>query len=430
MTHARTLPRYVSAFGLLACFMVAFPSLAQAAFPPGHPYHLDTARARITAKYATSAVEQMGTRQIGVTARVKHSGLPGAVTRYTNVQTYIPASKVRVAGLAALGRGVMHPGVQLAVAAAGFLWSQQYGIYTLTDSDNSTLDPADDDYAHQEKYWLLPQGGPPYYLPAHRTRTKGQMKSFMQDRLTSRGFYFCGWALDDNTRVRFISSSYSNCSYSSAGRMADIKDCSNSPNSTYCGTDYQMAEPVPTPVPTENLDQIDPYIEPSLIDELWNDQTWDENITHWSWDGSDLDPTLEQTSSDSPTTSEVMAQAQAQNENLYAQLTGEDQPNTDVVVDGNTADDEMLDQWNEPIPPFGDTDPDWQVETIDTMPDYDIGLAPGTCPLPVDVNVPLYGSFSISFQPACDLASWLRGVVIALSLIASLYIVLGTRRTV
>ncbi|KFF49981.1 hypothetical protein GY26_04740 [Gammaproteobacteria bacterium MFB021] len=119
--------------------------------------------------------------------------------------------------------------------------------------------------------------------------------------------------------------------------------------------------------------------------------------------------------------------------NQQAQLAGEDKPYPDTATDpGQSASDELLDQVNQP-PPDGDADfppqePQWQVDVIDTLPDYDVGLGAGACPAPAVIPLPLgWGSFELNWQPICDFAGWIRGAVIAVGFIAALYIVLGVR---
>ncbi|AXY43787.1 hypothetical protein D1793_17155 [Halomonas sp. JS92-SW72] len=86
----------------------------------------------------------------------------------------------------------------------------------------------------------------------------------------------------------------------------------------------------------------------------------------------------------------------------------------------------MLDRWDEPVPNFTEVNPEWQVETIDELPSYNIGIGSGQCPSPTVINLPfpLNSNLVINWQPFCDLAAMIRGAVIAVAMILSLYIVL------
>lgn len=70
-----------------------------------------------------------------------------------------------------------------------------------------------------------------------------------------------------------------------------------------------------------------------------------------------------------------------------------------------------------------------EVPTIDLeTPTYDSGLpTSASCPAPVSV-VTMFGTWEISFQPACDLATAIRVPLIAISYLMAGFIVVGVRR--
>ena len=86
----------------------------------------------------------------------------------------------------------------------------------------------------------------------------------------------------------------------------------------------------------------------------------------------------------------------------------------------------MLDRWDEPVPDFTEVNPEWQVETIDELPSYNIGIGSGQCPPPTVITLPfpLNSTLTLNWQPFCDLAAMIRGAVIAVAMILALYIVL------
>ncbi|WP_431025026.1 virulence factor TspB C-terminal domain-related protein [Halomonas sp. H5] len=423
MTHARTLTRYACLAGLIAGLLVAVPSLTHAqGFPPGHPYHIDTARARIMQKYATSAVERMGERQIEVRARVRHSGLPGNVTRYTTVGTYIPASKVRMGAMAALGRGVMHPGLQVAILAAGWAWSQSQGIHQPYVDEEGLFE------SQEGISWSAP------FCSGERFVSAGAAWSCF--RSSQPGIHkFRDFTSPTSTYPAGTMRVHYRCDPDGSGCLSASMISSSYPPTT---DTYSSPDSLNESVPESDYAQLDQHIPHELVNQLWQSrwqdhQDWLQDIGYWSKSGSDLSSEagrdLSKVSSESGTTAEVMKKAAEQNENLYAQLTGEEEPNTETETDARTADDEQLDRWDEPIPEFPEEEPEWQVEVIDSLPSFSFGLGSGSCPAPVTIPHPLGGSFTIEFQKLCDLASMIRGAVIAICMILALYIVLGTRAT-
>ncbi len=182
----------------------------------------------------------------------------------------------------------------------------------------------------------------------------------------------------------------------------------------------------PTSVSPEDVaDRVDPHLPPELAEQLWNGQPipeWQEAISVIGIPATEV----ESKGQDMPEVATKVAQRAA---NIISQLLGEESPYPETGTGGQTADDELVDMWNEPIPDFPEVEPEWQVEEIDSLPSFSFGLGSGSCPAPVTIAHPLGGSFTIEFQKFCDLASMIRGAVIAICMILALYIVLGTRAT-
>jgi len=63
------------------------------------------------------------------------------------------------------------------------------------------------------------------------------------------------------------------------------------------------------------------------------------------------------------------------------------------------------------------------------VPEYDSGLPTmAACPAPVQLSLGAWGSQEISLTPACDVASAIRGPLLALSYLIAAFIVVGVRR--
>lgn len=417
MTHARTLTRYACLAGLIAGLLAPVSSLAQG-FPSGHPYHSSNSRANIAAKYGIAMSQQSGTAMVEVGYRARHTGLPGGVTRYTNGRALIPAATIRTGALSALSRGVRHPGFQIAVLAAGFIIANDGNIYS------EFFDPDDNEFSSYD-------GSSLDTFEAYRGRFGNNSPCYSENMsavIACFKPFVMNWYGADGAELSSVTLQNTNEFVLRFGWWKHHPPSSGVSINYFYGIspndNYEPYNPAPVPITDSELAEIDPHIPPELVDELWADSgsipEWEEAITMLPFDNI---------FAEGNTTSEVYQSARQANENLYAQLSGEPEPNPDQTTIGGTAGDEMVDMWNQPIPDFPEAEPEWQVEEITTLPDFSFGLGAGSCPAPVTIPHPLGGSFTIEFQKLCDLASMIRGAVIAICMILALYIVLGTRAT-
>ena len=102
--------------------------------------------------------------------------------------------------------------------------------------------------------------------------------------------------------------------------------------------------------------------------------------------------------------------------------------------DGDGTGDPGGEQPNVPSPEYpGDIPMPWAEGTIPSTPDgqWSSGLGGGSCPASKSVAVGLGGvstTVNFSFQPLCDFATLIRGLVLACAAIASAYIIAGVRK--
>lgn len=413
MTHARTLPWYVGAAGLVAGLLVAFPSLA---FEKVHISNVTVGGSTPT------------TINAYVNARYQYSPLDSR--RYYKWQVPVAKSTLRTGALAALGRGVMHPGFHAAVLATGYIISES-GIF----KDTSPSIPPE-----FEQYDVIEEG---VYYRIYNNRsdsyefapTLWQIGVIASNILCESPQVSDCSVSDFDTPRRYLYIDYTTTEFGSPSDRRTQRSYS-----VFSGDPYQYVDPNAglTPVSESDLENIDPHIPPQLLEELWADLKPDVTTRPFTitpqtypepWynqlDVSSLP--LSQLSTTGTPAPEVVTHVAKQMENLDAQMEGREKPHPSVTVaPGASADEEMLDRWDEPVPDFTEVNPEWQVETIDELPSYNIGIGSGQCPPPTVITLPfpLNSNLVINWQPFCDLAAMIRGAVIAVAMILSLYIVL------
>ncbi|WP_162900006.1 virulence factor TspB C-terminal domain-related protein [Halomonas sp. JS92-SW72] len=407
MTHARTFPRYVGAAGLIAGLLVAFPSLSHASWqaqitdvrPTGNstPTHIE---ARVSSNYRFSANDPRF---------------------YNRSLSLVSRQTVRIGALAALGRGVMHPGFAVAIAAVGWAWSLQDGIHV-----TSSVYDVDPLFQNQSDSQLISQ-----FISDGRSWHFGSSYTGYSDPLTLFSAY-----IPQNTsyysHLNIISHWCSNTSngvcvqyvirYSTVGNPSNITITSTAQSPTIT----PQLSLVTNSVPESELSALDEHLPDVLLREIYQADTYPEPW-YESLNVSSL-PLSQVASPNGQAAPEIFEDVAKLSENMTAQINGDPEPHpgTNVAPGGNTAQDEMLDRWDEPVPNFTEVNPEWQVETIDELPSYNIGIGSGQCPSPTVINLPfpLNSNLVINWQPFCDLAAMIRGAVIAVAMILSLYIVL------
>lgn len=402
MTHARTLARYVGIAGLIGGLLAPVPSLAQSA----------------SGQTRVSSIAAAGRQGDDILARVAANTKPANVHSriYWTQKVPVAAATLRRGALAALGRGVMHPGLQAAILAAGFILSENNEILVPDDSADGASQLVDDypasDYPGSFRHYDT--GGYSYYPSAYAASQAAVERACRP--LTSCGFYKIIGRSDSQFWVRVKGKTSTG---GTGYRDSKVEYApSRSPN---------MPDVSPEgghrPAEDEDYPALDEHIAPSLLDELVNSQDdipeWQEAISVLPGPESAVVPTQSQNIAP-----EIATAVGRRGENIRAQSRGDNPPYSDAGTDGHSAEDQNREDWEQPIPPFPDVDPEWQVETIDSLPSYSIGLGGGSCPGATQIPVPFGGSITLDWQPACNLAGMLRGAVIGVCMILSLYIVL------
>ncbi|ATJ81423.1 virulence factor TspB C-terminal domain-related protein [Halomonas beimenensis] len=402
MTHARTFPRYVGIAGLVAGLLAPVSSLAA----------VNTNGIEIL---STTATGVKNGQYIEAAASVAYQHVNTAERIYTRQVVPVARSTLRKGALAALGRGLMHPGLQLAIAAAGWAWSMQDGIHEAGTGESQPVTSPD-----WSEWSEIP--GVSSQCPDALYTVQEWGAKYVND----------AWWMGYTYAVPYTESSdpfVNNCTNlePEGGYFPTLHFHPVIQKAEYTGGSVDSTlETEPVLVPESDYGQLDEHLPSTIVDDLWFD---DESPYPWEWaDTNDaIDPKLndiEDAKGSSPP--EVRQKAKAWAENVAASLEGKEPPNPDTDADGKTADEAMYESTQEPIPPFGEVEPEWQVETIDSLPDYDIGLGSGSCPAPTAITLPapFNSVIELDWQPVCDFASMIRGAVIAVCMILSLYIVL------
>ncbi|XKE44516.1 hypothetical protein LG302_14220 [Halomonas organivorans] len=400
MTHARTLPRYVGIAGLVAGLLAPVSSLAA----------VNTNGIEIL---STTATGVKNGQYIEAAASVAYQHVNTAERIYTRQLVPVATSTVRRGAVAALSRGIMHPGLAIAITAAGLLLEGDE-IQVMESGDQPQSSDFPEMYAEENRE---------YTASGDSCVWEGSGGEFYNNPLAAAASFS---PVDDIYPLYPLGSGhYGDCllwrAQDGSNKFSVFPPAIPGPVSSF--NDVYTASPVPAT--EEDLALLDPHIPPQLYDELVGSEDdipeWEDAISLLPGAGSSVVPTNEQN-----VVPEVASKAGQWAENIAAQLDGEPAPNPDTDTDGKTASDQMYEDWQQPIPPFGEVEPEWQVETIDSLPDYDIGLGSGSCPAPTAITLPapFNSVIELDWQPVCDFASMIRGAVIAVCMILSLYIVL------
>lgn len=411
MTHARTLPRYACLAGLVAGLLAPVHALAQAA--PGVGTWVDEAKTtRLNSYVGGHYVQTPTTTHVYVRATGKWTSFQDGVSRYKNLTVPVAKSTLRKGALAVLGRGFMHPGLQLAIAAAGWAWSMSDGIYQ-TDENVVTLPDVDD-----------PASGSCSFSPNHDAERFSDYRSAIYHKVGDAEILQVNGV---NNNLNSDCTGYIAVSLKISAPPTYVNNWYYARQKTDAPVDPSYPDPSIVSVDPENYPELDPHIPPELADQLWNGEPipeWQDEISILGQPASQVDSG---TRNQPPEVASAVGQWAA---NMSSQYNGDDTlPYPDADTGGQSAADQQYDDNQEPPPPFPEVEPEWQVEEITSLPDYSMGLGSGSCPAPTTVSLPWGGSFTLSWQPACDLAALIRGAVIGICMILSLYIVLGTRAT-
>src|SRR5690554_2060014 len=247
MLHVnRTLPSCIGYACALGCFLAGTSTLVHAQDYP--PYYSQDSRVNIAATYARQQSIASGTAVVPVNTRARWTSPDGSISRYRTSTINVPKSTLRIGALSAMSRGIMHPGWQAAILAAGFIYSQtnnEIMVETTSSSDYITDDFTAPSYAHNEQYLYKYFGG---------DRGSSTLFDVAVD--------FC--AGKSHSLERITDTGVVRCTYGGGSW--------NKPQRDY---DTETRTPFPfdtllVPVSYDDLQEIDEHIPPSLYDELWN----------------------------------------------------------------------------------------------------------------------------------------------------------------
>lgn len=340
----------------------------------------------------------------------------------------VPRSSLRTAALtaAAVVGAIPHPGLKTAIAAAGLLLGASGEVLAPTGGEETIIPSEDPDFPAGIGQW---QGW------GVSTDTLAEAIASYEEAF-GRTYKFDKWIVHTSDDILYVAKF--KCYYKS-----NVTGNKNSCGDTYIQYRLKDGEQAPanhkeyspkpkaTPAPAspDDISKIDEHLPDSIVDDIWEDQggTYPE-----SWNNPDIQ-------SEGNAAPEIQEAVSKWAENLGAKLEGQVAPHPNAATGGNTAPEQQLENqeaaqraWEDPPPesayPKMPT-PTWNVEVIDDLPDYNAGLGVGQCPEPDVIPVPGYGDITLDWQPACDLASGIRGAVIGICFIAALYIALGQSRS-
>lgn len=413
MNHARFQRWQFGHYCLLGLCLALVSPLTLAANPSSLRTTVDSIRARSgpTLDSLVVATEQ------------KTRGLPGGRVLYSSTETVVKKSVFRKAGGILLKRAVPGLGaLYTAYELAGLVFDEDTGQVMMPGEKSAIeLPPNYAQLNHAGKGYTYSC----YYSGLHSAATAFSAASACAD---AYGAY-----IGDTMSLTSVFTRDSDLFFAFKGKLSRHNIYSVSPtiserppNTPETSIPAGENVPVPDDYDWSTVDQnLSPEIAQQIYDASQPVPDWQQEI-----DALPNSQTLSTSGNIPPAVAKTALQTAA---NQQAQLAGEDKPYPDTATDpGQSASDELLDQVNQP-PPDGDADfppqePQWQVDVIDTLPDYDVGLGAGACPAPAVIPLPLgWGSFELNWQPICDFAGWIRGAVIAVGFIAALYIVLGVR---
>lgn len=358
---------------------------------------------------------------IEAAASVRYQHVNTAQRIYTKALVPVASSTLRRGALAALGAGVVHPGFQVALLAAGFILTSDSEVHVPDPTFSQLQDAA---LLEHESIPEPYKSGGPYVFFGGPTVCQGSTKVFaniashvMCLRSNSARYYSQSTALEFEPQR-----------YKADNDFGGVWIGYSATTNAVTEPDYVGGE-APTVPATEQdyIDHVDPVIPPQLYDELYNWGNlplWRDEITVLGAPATYVQPT-----GDQAVAPEVASKAGRWAENVAAQLDGQPLPNPEEDATGSTAEDKLLEELDldGPVPPYPNPEVDWQIETL-TLPAYSSGIGDGMCPPPASIPLPLGGgTLDWSYQPACDLADMARPAFLGACGLIALLIVLRAR---
>lgn len=428
MTHAyRTLTRCIGYAGLVGGILAGTSTLVHAQDYP--PYYSQASRVHIAATYARQQSIASGTAVVPVNTRARWTSPDGSISRYRTSTINVPKSTLRIGALASMSRGIMHPGFQIALAAAGYLYlnGNIYEPASSIDGEFSVDYQSLVDYAESNSLQIRHTwsnnttiSSPSCGFTPSGSAIVTSSSGFIDDITSSLNGYLAHI-------VEYDGSGHPILCWKIQTQSGPNRYQSNrlslhlGPVSSYPSIDNDSLIDID---PADIDDSIDPYIPPSLYDELWNG----EPIPEWQDTISVLGSPATGVSADGALAPELADAVGRWGENMDAQYNGDEAPHADHPTTGNTAQDQAAEEvLDGEVPPFPDLDIEWQTETLE-LPSYSSGIGAGSCPAGVTIPLPLAANpLQFSYQPACDLATMVRPALIGICGLIALMIVLRAR---
>lgn len=350
-----------------------------------------------------------------VMSTVRHNTPTGPI--YKTITTSVPVATIRQEAVRAFARGARHPGLLIAVTAAGLLIDSDTGQIVQEVPQPDAVTGYDNLPSSLREQMEDTTGGFSAVTPNADTQCSSYSGSF-GDRIDDRG------SLQSGSSSPMITGSYgaqSPC----IGIVFEFQDgffAGSTQHLRYypgggphAWLDMNQDPTTTEEVPESELDQLDPHVPPELFDEIMNDPE-----TDWKDDSpTDLN-------SEFPLAPEVRQDIQNEHDREQAKADGDPDPDPDSESQPSESGDIIVDQLLDGnVPSFPDKEWEFETEEIDQLPDWDAGLGEGSCPAPVTISLPWSSeTIEFSYDPACDLAGMIRPFVISTAGFFGLLIVL------
>ncbi|MFC0267942.1 virulence factor TspB C-terminal domain-related protein [Kushneria aurantia] len=365
-------------------------------------------------------------REIRVESNVRHSNLPGGVTRHVKTGTWIPARRFGRAASFLLKRGTQIGWAITALQGAGYLYDAATNSLSKSggSGDRVDADRVSKENGHDSGYSF--KGWDTLYAAAKTICQGGSIGSLDYNKISKNYAVACVFKYPNGdsylTYVDTVSPSAS-----------DPTRFENSPEFQYPDSDsggdsVSFDDDVVVQILSDN-------VSPNSVNDIIDSGS---DISDWRSQNSDspFSNNVSSRSSSGSVPPELFDRVGKDGQNLahdYGNDDDSDRPYPDQDTSPGTDSssqiyDEIMKNPTGDDSRFPDQSPEWQTEVISELPDYSTGLGSGSCPAPAVIPLPLgWGNIELDWQPICDFATYIRGAVIAVGFLAALYIVLGVR---
>lgn len=402
MHGLRSLPRVACAIGCAWLLLDSVPSLAS--FRPNGIEIMDINDARV---YSGNYIEAQ--------ASVNYQHKTGTQRIYTKLPVQVAKSTLRVGALSALSRGVMHPGFQIAIAAAGFAYSQINGQYEITKPYSGESQISD----------VSGYNGSNHYYSGGNTYSSYLIQDKFVDRCFQPGWSCQVFGVNTTSTSMYVDYKIFDADNDQSGISSYAVSLVPPSDNSLPG--YES--PSQQAISDADLLQLDEHVPPELLSQLYDRDgnvvdvpPWEEQISVMGMSGAQ---------SNGNVMPEVMSSAKSWGQNIAAKLEGEQAPNPDTKTEGDTAQDaaykQQQEEKNTPPPPFADVEVEWQTEEITDIPSWSSGIGSGSCPAPVEFSMSGQ-TVGFDYEPVCRAAIAINPFFLGFCGLMALYIVLGRQR--